>query len=173
MKTIKILTTAVLISLTTLCFGQSNDTKPKENSSTETVTKIIRIKGANGEEKVITKQEVIKKQSKIKLNPDDEDKTNQSASYTDEEVTVQKSESSSDMEKYTKVADGEKGFTVTLLKKDGNQTSKIRPIGSGFYLVHMGEKDNCIGHFDKDQNLILQAYDPQADEIVSTIYEKK
>ncbi|WP_271781871.1 hypothetical protein [Aquimarina algiphila] len=169
MKTLQTLFTLTFMICASVNYAQEDENKTK-NSSEEIVTKIIRIKGPNGEEKVIKKQEVIKKKSQIKLNPGDENKTNQSAQYTEDEVIVQKSHSSSDMEKYNKVSD-DKGFVITFLKKEGNQVSKVRPIGSGYYLVNMGEKDNCVGHFDKDKNFILEAYDTKTDEIITTVYQ--
>ncbi|SHI36887.1 hypothetical protein [Aquimarina spongiae] len=171
MNTFKILTSVILLGFTSVGFSQTTE-KPKENSSEETVTKIIRIKGANGEEKVITKQEVITKKSKIELNPGDEDKTNQSAIYSDQEVQVQKSESSSDMDAYTKVTDG-KGFVITLLNKTGNQVCKARPLSNGYYIINAGGKDNTVGHFDNDKNLILESYDSNTDEVITTIYKLK
>lgn len=170
MKTLKTLITLILMICVSVNYAQEEENNTK-NSSEEIVTKIIRVKGPNGEEKVIKKQEVIKKKSKIKLNPGDEEKTNQSAEYTDDEIVIEKSHSSSDMEKYTKVTD-DKGFVITFLKKEGNQVSKVRAIGSGYYLVNMGEKDNCVGHFDKDKNFILEAYDIITDEIITTVYQK-
>ncbi len=170
MRTMKILITVLCIGCSSIVFAQSDETKTKENSSKETVTKIIRIKGANGEEKVIKKQEVITKKSKIKLNPGDEDKTNQSATYTDEEVAVQKSHSSSNMETYTKIPDG-KGYRMTFLNKSGNKVSKVRPLSNGYYIVNMGAKDNCLGHFDKDKNFILEVYDSSTDQVTTIIYK--
>ncbi len=170
MKTLKLLITLLLVSYISNVSAQEEAEKSKENSSKETVTKIIRIKGANGEEKVIKKQEVITRKSKIELNPGDEDKTNQSASYSDAEVQVEKSESSSDMDSYTKITDG-KGYVITFLTKTGNKVSKVRPLNNGYYIVNMGAKDNCIGHFDKDQNFILEAYDSNSDQVITTIYK--
>lgn len=168
MRALKILTTIALIGCASSISAQSNDSK--ENSSKETVTKIIRIKGANGEEKIIKKQEVITKQSKIKLNPDDEDKTNQTATYEDQEVKVQKSEISSDMGTYTKISDG-KGFRITFMDKSGSKVCKVRKLSGGYYNVNMGEKDNCIGHFDKDKNFIIEKYDSQSDQINTVVYK--
>ncbi len=170
MRTIKILTAVLCISCASIGFAQSDEGKPKENSSKETVTKIIRIKGPNGEEKVIKKQEVITKKSKIKLNPGDEGKTNQTATYTDAEVQVQKSHSSTEGDSYTLISDG-KGYRITLLSKSGNQTSKARPVSSGYYIVNMGGKDNCLGHFDKEKNFILERYDSKTDEVITTVYK--
>lgn len=170
MKTLKTLITVVFMISTAVTHAQSDENKDKGNSSQETVTKIIRIKGPNGEEKVIKKQEVITKKSKIKLNPGDENKTNQSAVYTDEEVAVQKSHTSSDMESYTKISD-DKGFVITFLNKSGNKVAKVRPLSNGYYIVNAGDKDNCIGHFDKDDNFILEMYDSKIDQIVSTVYK--
>ncbi|WP_025739821.1 hypothetical protein [Aquimarina pacifica] len=178
MKTLKTLFILLLIFSPTISIAQSEETSPKteeivpkENSSKETVVKTIRIKGANGEEKIIKKEEVITKKSKIELNPDDLDKTNQSAAYKDEEVIIEKSHSSSDMDSYTKVAD-EKGFQITLISKSETTLSKARLIGDGYYLVNFGAKDNCIGHFDKDQNFILETYNPKTDQIITTVYKK-
>ncbi len=170
MRTLKILTTTVFMSCATMIFAQSEEAKAKENSSKETVTKIIRIKGPNGEEKVIKKQEVITKKSKIKLNPGDEDKTNQTAIYEDEEVKVQQSHSSSDTGTYSKISDG-KGYRMTFMDKSGNKVSKVRKLSSGYYNVNMGGKDNCLGHFDKDKNFILEKYDSQLDKIITIIYK--
>ncbi|GAA4278885.1 hypothetical protein [Aquimarina mytili] len=170
MRTLKILTTTVFMSCAAIVSAQSDESKPKENSSKETITKITRIKGPNGEEKIIKKQEVVTKKSKIKLNPGDEDKTNQTAIYEDEEVKVQQSHSSSDIGTYSKISDG-KGYRMTFIDKSGNKVSKVRKLSSGYYNVNMGEKDNCLGYFDKDQNFILEKYDANSDKIITTIYK--
>ncbi len=170
MKTLKTLTTVVFMSCASIIYAQSDETKSNENSSKETVTKIIRIKGPNGEEKVIKKQEVITKKGKIKLNPGDEDKTNQTAIYGDDEVQVQKSHSSSDMGGYSKISDG-KGYVMTFFNKSGNKVSKVRPVSSGYYIVNLGNKDNGLGHFDKDKNFILETYEPTTDKVITTIYK--
>ncbi len=170
MKTITILTTAVCMSFASVVFAQTDESQSKGNSSKETVTKIIRIKGPNGEEKVIKKQEVITKKAKIQFNPEDQDKTNQTAIYGDDEVAVQKSHSSSDMGTYTKISDG-KGFVMTFLNKSGNKVSKVRPVSSGYYLVNLGNKDNGLGHFDKDKNFIVETYDATADKVITTVYK--
>jgi len=177
MKILSITATTILFSIS-LCSAQSTDivtdsiAKKKENLSTETVTKTIRIKGANGEEKVITKQEVITKKSKIELNPDDLEKTNQSASYSNEEVVVAKSLSSSEADRYVKVAD-EKGFTITLLTKTDTIVTKARIVNDNYYLVNFGQKNNCLGYFDKDQNFIVESYNSKTDQIITTIYQKE
>ncbi len=170
MKTLQTLFIIILLGYTSSIFAQSEETKSTENFSKETVTKIIRIKGPNGEEKVIKKQEVITKKGKIKLNPGDEGKTNQSASYADEEVQVQKSQSSSDMDRYSKISDG-KGYVMTFFKKSGNKTSKVRPLSNGFYIVNFGGNDNGIGHFDADKNFIVESYDANMDQVITTIYK--
>ncbi len=170
MRTIKILTTAICMSCISVVFAQSDESNANNNSSKETVTKIIRIKGPNGEEKVIKKQEVITKKAKIKLNPDDQDKTNQTAIYGDEEVAIQKSHSASDMAKYSKISDG-KGYVMTFFNKSGNKVSKVRPVSSGYYIVNLGNKDNGLGHFDKDKNFIVETYDSNVDKVITTIYK--
>ncbi|MBQ0733155.1 hypothetical protein [Aquimarina celericrescens] len=172
MKTFRILTLVSFMSCASIVVAQTEEGKSKENSSKETVTKIIRIKGPNGEEKVIKKQEVITKKSKIKLNPGDEDKTNQAATYTDAEVQVQKSHSSSDQDSYTLIKESN-GYRITLLSKSGNKVSKARPVSSGYYIINMGETDNCLGHFDKEKNLILERYDPKSDQVITTVYKVK
>jgi len=172
MKTLKTLTTLLCFGFACTGFAQSEETDAKDNLSTETVTKIIRIKGANGEEKVIKKEEVITKRSKIKFNPEDEDKVNQTATYSDAEVQVQKSNSSTEIASYTMITDG-KGYRMTFLNKTGNQVSKVRPISNNYYIVNLGEKNNGVGHFDADKNFILEMYDAQSDEIMTTIYKSK
>ncbi|PKV51060.1 hypothetical protein ATE84_3129 [Aquimarina sp. MAR_2010_214] len=170
MKTLKTLITVVFMICTAVNHAQSDEKSDNKNSSQETVTKIIRIKGPNGEEKVIKKQEVITKKGKIKFSPDGKDKINQSAIYEDDEVVVQKFQTTSDMAGYTKVTD-EKGFIVTLLHKSGNKVAKIRPLSNGYYIVNSGDNNNCLGHFDKDENLILEMYDSKIDEVTTTVYK--
>lgn len=165
MKTMQKLLLASFLLFAFTSYAQNNNA----NTSEEVVTKTIRIKGPNGQEKIIKKQEVIKKKSKIKFNPDDEDKTNQSAIYTDDEVVVKKSESYSDMEKYTKVPNG-KGFLITMFKKTGQKVAKIRLLSNGYYIVNLGDKNNAVGHFDSDNNFIVESYDPKTDQIMTTAY---
>ncbi|WP_062058561.1 hypothetical protein [Aquimarina longa] len=159
----------MLVSIT-MSYSQSEEVKTEGNSSKETVTKTIRIKGANGEEKVIKKEEVITKKSKLKLNPNDENKTNQSVEYTDEEVAVQKSHSSTDIKTYTKTTD-DKGFIMNLSSKSDNKTAKARALANGYYIVNFGNDDNCLGHFDDDKNFILEKYDSKMDQIMTTVYK--
>jgi len=170
MRSTKILIALLCMSTIQIVWAQEKN-ETNKNSSQETVTKIIRIKGANGEEKIIKKKEVITKKGKIKFNPNDEDKTNQSALYTDEEVQVQKSNSSSDDASYTMIPDA-KGYRLTLLSKSGNKTVKARSINKNYYIVNLGNNDNGVGHFDKDKNFILEQYDAKTDNIMTTVYKK-
>ncbi len=169
MKKFKTLFTLVLIMATAVNYAQSEGEEGKENSSQEIVTKTIRIKGANGEEKVITKEEVITKKSKIKLNPGDEGKTNQTAVYTDEEVAVQKSHSASNMGKYTMTTD-EKGLIVMTFSDKPDKQAKVRKLSSTYYMVNLGDKDNSLGHFDSNKNFVVETFNTQMDQIVTTIY---
>ncbi|WP_108867357.1 hypothetical protein [Aquimarina aquimarini] len=171
MKILKTLMIALIVIPTTAIYSQSDIKNDNGNSSTETVTKIIRIKGPNGEEKVIKKQEVITKKSKMQLNPDDEGKTNQSVTYINDEVAVKKSHSSSDIRSYTKVAD-QKGFIMTFLDKSGNKVVKARPLSgtSGYYIVNSGDTNNSVGYFDEDKNFIVEMYDSKTDGIITIVY---
>ncbi|EZH75386.1 hypothetical protein ATO12_01005 [Aquimarina atlantica] len=169
MKTLKTLITAVFMLCIAVNHAQSDEKKDQQNSSQETVTKTIRIKGPNGEEKVIKKQEVITKKGKIKLSSDGETE-NQSATYEDDEVVVQKFETTSDMVGYTKVAD-EKGFIVTFLNKSGDKVAKVRPLRKGLYIVNSGGNDNCLGYFDENKNFILEMYDAKIDEVTTIVYK--
>ncbi|WP_438423390.1 hypothetical protein [Aquimarina macrocephali] len=169
MKTLKTLITALFMFCTAVNHGQSDEKKDKQNSSQETVTKTIRIKGPNGEEKVIKKQEVITKKGKIKLSSDGENE-NQSAIYEDDEVVVQQFETTSDMVGYTKIAD-EKGFIVTFLNKSGDKVAKVRPLKNGYYIVNSGGNDNCLGRFDTDENFILEMYDSKIDKVTTIVYK--
>lgn len=173
MKALKIITTTVLITgYITFGYAQTEKNKTPENSSEETITKIIRIKGANGEEKVIKKQEVITKKSEIKLNPEDEGKTDQSAIYTDKEVIVKKSLASTEMGTYTKTPD-EKGYTITFFNKNSNQIAKVRPVSNEYYIVNFGDNNNCLGHFDTNNNFIIEKYDSKIDQVTVTVYKIK
>ena len=151
---------------------ETEATKAKENSSEEIVTKIIRIKGANGEEKVIKQQQVITKKSGMKLNPDDESKTNQTASYTPAEVSIKNSGTTSNEKLYSSIPDG-KGYILMLIDEKGEKTSKAKPISNGYYLVNNGPKDNCLGYFDESKNLILETYDSDTDAILKITYKLK
>jgi len=167
MKTFKNLTVVLSFFLSVCGYGQSAN----KNESQETVTKIIRIKGPNGEEKIIKKEEVITKKNKVKFNPEDEDKTNQNFKYGEAEVSVQKSGSAtSNIEAYTKVPDG-RGYVVTLIDQKGSTITKVRALSDGYYLVHLGKNNNCLGRFDERKNLIIQMYDPKADKIISKKYK--
>ncbi|MDY8135618.1 hypothetical protein [Aquimarina sp. 2201CG5-10] len=177
MRTLQILITALFMVCVNMNYAQSEEKKteesitPKENSSKETVTKIIRIKGPNGEEKVIKKEEVITKKNKIKLNPEDEGKTNQTAIYTDDEVVVQNSDSAtSTTEGYSMVEDG-KGYIITFTDKNGSKVAKARRLSNGYYIVNQGEKDNVIGHFDEEKNFIVEMYDTNTDQVISVTYK--
>ena len=172
MKTLKIITTTILIAGSTFGYAQTEENKNPENSSEEIITKIIRIKGANGEEKVIKKQEVITKKSEIKLNPEDEGKTDQSAIYTDKVVVVKESIASTEMGSYTKIPD-EKGFTITFFNTSTNQIAKARLLSNGYYIVNFGDNNNCLGHFDANKNFIIEKYDSKIDQVMTIIYNPK
>lgn len=144
----------------------------KENTSEETITKIIRIKGANGEEKVIKEQQVITKKSNIKLNPEDESEVNQTATYTPEEVSIKNSGVTSSDKIYSSIPDGT-GYILTIMDEKGQKTSKARPLSNGYFIVHNGLRDNCIGHFDDNKNLILEMYDSEKDTVISLSYKQK
>ncbi|MEW7278887.1 hypothetical protein ABW636_09865 [Aquimarina sp. 2201CG1-2-11] len=169
MKKIKTLITVALMVGTTVSYAQTDQIEDKENSSEEIVTKTIRIKGANGEEKVIKKQEVITKKSKIKLNPDDDSKTNQAAVYTDEEVSVQKSMATTNMGTYTITPDT-KGHVMTF-SDIPEKKAKVRPLSNSYYVVNFGDKDNCIGHFDADKNFVLEMYNETIDQVIAKVYK--
>lgn len=173
MKTIKTLGVALFIS--GVFYGQTETPQETEannkDSSQEIVTKIIRIKGPNGEEKVIKQQEVITKAGKIKFNPEDGDKMDKTAVYEDAEVSVQKSGStSSSIEGYSKQADG-KGFIITLSDPNGSTVTKVRPLDKGYYLVHLGKNSTAVGQFDEKNNFIVQTYDSSTDQIVKKSYK--
>jgi hypothetical protein len=154
------------------CTAVNHAQLDKKNSSKETVTKIIRIKGANGEEKVIKKQEVITKKGEIKFSPDGKDEINQSAIYLDDEVTVQKFETSTPSLGYTKITD-DKGFIVTLLNKSEDKIAKVRPLSNGYYIVNLGNNNNCLGRFDENENFILEMYDSKIDQVTTVAYKYK
>ncbi|WP_299216560.1 hypothetical protein [uncultured Aquimarina sp.] len=183
MKTLRNLVTIMLFLCTCINYAQSEDkkeekekaeeTKAKENTSEEVVTKIIRIKGANGEEKVIKQQQVITKKSEVKLSPDEEDgETNRTAVYTPQKVSVKNSGTTSNEKIYSSISDGS-GYILTLIDEKGEKTSKAKPISNGYYLVNTGPKDNCLGHFDENKNLILETYDSSTDAIVTLTYKLK
>ena len=159
----------ILTTTTALSQTEAEAEKKDQNKSEEIVTKIIRIKGPNGEEKIIKQEEVITKKSNIKLN--EEDGENQTAVYGDAKVSVQKSGSaSSNIEGYTKVEDG-KGYVITLMNQKGSKVSKARMLSNGYYIINMGDQDNSIGHFDDKKNLIIEMYDKSTDSIISKTYK--
>lgn len=171
MKTLKIII-AILITSTTFVYAQTEENKGQENSSEETITKIIRIKGANGEEKVIKKQEVVITKSEVKLNPEDEGKTDQSAIYMDKEVIIKESLASTETGSYTKIPD-EKGFVITFFNESDNQIAKMRPLSKGYYIVNFGDNNNCLGYFDTDKNFIIEKYDSKIDQVTVVVYKAK
>ena len=170
MNTVRIISSFFLLFFFSFIKAQTNDsTKTKGNTSEEIVTKIIRIKGANGEEKIIEQQEVITKTSKIQLKPEDQDKTNQSANYLPPEVHVKKSGPTSTEKTYSKIAN-ETGFVITLQDETGEKVSYAMLLSNGYYLVHLEEKNNCLGHFDKNDQLILERFDPITKSLQNVTY---
>ncbi|MHA7059093.1 hypothetical protein ACWGOQ_0017840 [Aquimarina sp. M1] len=152
---------------------QSTASKAKENSSEEIVTKIIRIKGANGEEKVIKQQQVITKKSEVKLSPNEEhDETNRTAVYTPQEVSIKNAGTTSTQKIYSSVADGT-GYIVTLIDEKGEKIAKAKPLSNGYYLINSGKNNNYLGHFDNAKNLVIETYDSATDAIVSVTYKLK
>ncbi|WP_298540573.1 hypothetical protein [uncultured Aquimarina sp.] len=183
MKTLKNLVIIMLFLCTFINYAQSEDKKEekekaeemkaKENTSEEVVTKIIRIKGANGEEKVIKQQQVITKKSEVKLSPDEEDgETNRTAVYAPEKVSIKNSGTTSSEKIYSSIPDGS-GYILTLIDEKGEKTSKAKPVSNGYYLVNMGPKDNCLGHFDESKNLIMETYDTVKDSVITLSYKLK
>ena len=118
---------------------------------------------------MIKKQEVITKKSKIKLNPDDNGKTNQAAVYTDEEVAVQKSMATTNTGTYTITPDT-KGHVMSF-SDIADKKAKVRALSNNYYIVHFGDKDNCIGHFDTDKNFVLEMYDETIDQVIAKMYK--
>ncbi len=183
MKIFKKLVVLILLLCTYTTYAQSEDkkegkdnsekTKPKENSSEEIVTKTIRIKGANGEEKVIKQQQVITKKSEVKLSPDEEDdKTNRTAVYAPEKVSVKNSGATSSEKIYSSIPDGN-GYILTLIDEKGEKTAKAKPLSNDYYLINNGVNDNCLGHFDDAKNLIIETYDSETDAILTVTYKLK
>ncbi len=148
--------------------------KPLENTSEETVTKIIRIKGANGEEKVIKQQQVVSKKSNLKLKTESDDKTNVDAVYGPEKVSIKNFGATANEEMYESIPDGD-GYIISLINKNGEITAKAKPLSQSktYYLINMGEKDNCVGYFDEDKNLILETFDSKNNNIISVTYKSK
>lgn len=174
MKTFTLLSLTLLISAATYSQTETktiNTESSTKNTSQETITKIIRIKGPNGEEKIIKQEEVITKAGKIKLNSADQKKEDINAVYEDE-VSVQKSGSTtSNIEGYTKAADG-KGYIITLTDQKGSQVAKVRPLSDGYYNVHINANTNYLGKFDAQNNFIVKKYDPAADQMVTKTYKR-
>ncbi|WP_299311935.1 hypothetical protein [uncultured Aquimarina sp.] len=177
---LKNLATIMLFLCTFINYAQSEEKKEekekaeaKENTSEEVVTKIIRIKGANGEEKVIKQQQVITKKSEVKLSPDEEDgETNRTAVYTPQKVSVKNSGTTSNENIYSSIPDGS-GYILTLIDEKGEKTSKAKPVSNGYYIINNGAKDNCLGRFDESKNLILETYDTVKDSIITLTYKLK
>ncbi|SEK57394.1 hypothetical protein SAMN04487910_0855 [Aquimarina amphilecti] len=182
MKAIKNIMVIILFFSGFITYAQSEENKeeekpeapkPKENSSEEVVTKIIRIKGANGEEKVIKQQQVITKKSEVKLNPNEEDnETNRTAVYAPQKVSVKNSGTTSNEKIYSSVPDGT-GYILTLIDEKGEKISKAKLLSNGYYLINSGLKDNCLGHFDESKNLILETYNSVTDSILTLTYKLK
>ncbi|MDH7445800.1 hypothetical protein [Aquimarina sp. 2201CG14-23] len=182
MKTLQNFLTIVFFMCICTTYAQSEEkkeeketpeeAKPKENSSEEIVTKIIRIKGPNGEEKVIKEQQVITKKTDIKLNPDEEDQTNRTAVYSPQKVSIKNSGTTSNEKIYSSVPDGT-GYVLTLIDENGEKISKAKPVSNGYYLINIGPKDNCLGRFDESKNLIIETYDAATDSVVSLTYKLK
>jgi len=149
---------------------ESKDTTPKQNISEEVVTKIIRIKEANGKEKVITQQQVITKRSDLKADPNDQGKINQNTIYSPDQVTVKNISPTSDKKEYTMVPKG-KTLIITLTDEKGRKITKAKRLKNGYYLINNGGNDNCIGHMDENNNLILEMFDVQNDSIISISYK--
>ncbi len=144
----------------------------QDNVTEEVITKIIRIKGANGEEKVIKQQQVISTKSNIQFNPEDENKTNMDATYTAEKVTVKNYGKTSSEKLYTSIPDRD-GFIFTFLDENGERMGKAKPLSSanGYYLIHTGANDHCVGHIDDQKNLILETFNTKKDSIVTLVYK--
>lgn len=156
--------------LTSINAQTADSLKTKSNISEKIVTKTIRIKGANGEEKIIKQEEVITKTSKIQFNPEDQNKINQSASYLPPEVRIKKSGLSSNEKTYSKISN-ETGFVITLHDENGENISYAMLLSNGYYLVHLSDKDNCLGHFDKNNQLVLERFDPATKSLQSITYQ--
>ncbi len=149
---------------------KTEDTITKQNVSEEVVTKIIRIKGANGEEKVIKEQQVITKTSDLKADPKDTGKINQNTIYTSDEVVVKNISPTSNEKQYTMVPKG-KVIIITFTDEKGTRISKAKKLNNEYYLISNGPKDNCIGHIDENKNLIIETFDVKNDSIISTLYK--
>ncbi|RZS93666.1 hypothetical protein [Aquimarina brevivitae] len=168
MQTSKIIGLLLLIT-PSLLWAQETESDKTENISQETITKIIRIKGPNGEEKVIKQEQKITKKSSIQLNPDDSTQTNQDAMYTDAIVEVS-SGSLSNAQEFSMVPDGN-GYLIVYIEDGIKKIGKARPLNEKYYIVHFEEKDNKLGHFDTENHFVIQEYDAEKDEIATKRFE--
>ena len=106
------------------------------------------------------------------MTPEDESEINHTATYTPEEVSIQNSGVTSTEKIYSSIPDGT-GYILTIIDEKGQKTSKARVLSNGYYIVHMGLKDNCVGHFDENKNLVLETYDSEQDKVISLSYKLK
>ena len=149
----------------------NNDKSSKENLSQETVTKIIRIKGLNGEEKVIKQEQKITKKSALKLNPSDSNKTNQSVSYAPEVVEISNLNSNIENNKpFSLIPDGT-GYIITIIENNIKKVGKVRPVKDDMYIVHFDKQNNFLGYFTNENDFVILNYNPTKDNIETTQYK--
>ena len=149
----------------------NNDKSSKENLSQETVTKIIRIKGPNGEEKVIKQEQKITKKSALKLNPSDSNQTNQSVSYAPEVVEISNLNSNIENNKpFSLIPDGT-GYIITIIENNIKKVGKVRPVKDDMYIVHFDKQNNFLGYFTNENDFVILNYNPTKDNIETTQYK--
>ena len=156
-----------------MAFAQTDITEqiPKRNTSEETVIKIIKIRTADGEEKIIKQEETITKSSAITLDSLNLDKLNVDATYGHAEVSIKKSNpaTSANINGYIKVLD-KQGFLITLMDESGSRIGTARPLKHEYFLLHFRNNNYGIGYFDPEDNFILETYDRSIDQVIPIAY---
>ena len=163
----------LMIIIPGIFWGQevNSEKNNKENLSQETVTKIIRIKGPNGEEKVIKQEQKITKKSALKLDPNDSTQTNQSVSYAPEVVEISNPNLNTENNKpFSLIPDGT-GYIITIIENNIKKVGKVRPVKDDMYIVYFDKQNNFLGYFKNKNDFIILSYNPTEDKIETAEYK--
>lgn len=146
----------------------------KQNISTETVTKTIRVKWPNGEEKIITKEEVIVKKSGISFDPNDENKTNQEAQYDSTKVEIKVSDFETKIPAKTYTSETiEDTVHITFWEGDISEKAILSKINDKFYIVKYEKGSTSLGYFKEGNKFVLETKKENAEEMERTTYHLK
>lgn len=173
----KLVLSSVLVLSMTFVFAQNKDVLE------ETVTKTKTIVDNQGAEKV-SKSMIVRKEQKVELSQEDQNKINQSridspTKVTRHQTVVQGDDKVMLDKKATFTCNGSEcdfnpqsdGFTIS--SKDDAGLNATTYVSSNKNFIVETENGNGIGYFDKKGNFVIEYYDKSSNELIKRVYSSK